>query len=476
VATYRLMDGASGRPGVGSSGTQPPVAGTPYSGPYIAGTSFLVTTGGLWLQGYEWYVAASLQDTAAVKCALWNPYDNSGGGAVVPGSTVTSGVLTAGQFNFIPLASPVLLAPGSPYIASVGYAAATGFPLTVNQFGTAQPYVSGITNGPLLAFADTGGTVADRNPLGIAQGTFSTAASDPSLAVPLTPFNSGNFWVDILVSDTAPVAYAGSYRIWPGSPYPVNFGNDTANNFTLGTEFTLSKSCSLNKIWFYSQAGVSQLPTECGIWAVGPDTLVAGTHNASPAWSGAAGSGWVSCAYTGVTLASGDYKVSVFNGAGSPGIWNAENTNYWGGGGYGASGFTAGPLAVPNTATATAPGQSTYHQGATFVWPDTYAAASFANYWVDVEVTVSVAASGPIAVTTTPVLIGQVTTSPRRKQAAFITLVNGSVAIYLGGSGVSSANGVAVSANATWQGNLWPGDQLYAVTGSGTSFISVLQT
>ena len=68
------------------------------------------------------------------------------------------------------------------------------------------------------------------------------------------------------------------------------------------------------RIWFYSPPAVSPpaLPTRCAIWDVRTRLVVPGTDNSSPAWSGAAGSGWVACPYAGVTLPAADYKVTVF--------------------------------------------------------------------------------------------------------------------------------------------------------------------
>ena len=114
--------------------------------------------------------------------------------------------------------------------------------------------------------------------------------------------------------------------------------------------------------------------------------LVAGTDNPSPSWSGAAGSGWVSCSYTGVTLPAGDYKVAVLNAAGSPAIWNPTTNAYWGTG-TGVGGITNGPLSAPDTTHATSPGQDTFNSGATFTYPLTYSSpANGANYWIDLEV------------------------------------------------------------------------------------------
>ena len=113
--------------------------------------------------------------------------------------------------------------------------------------------------------------------------------------------------------------------------------------------------------------------------------MVAGTVNTSPSWSGAAGSGWVACAYSGVTLPAGDYKVAVYYGGGSE--WYQATTSYWGGGGIGASGITSGPVTAPGTSAATSPGQSTYNKGA-WAYPLSYASVGNGeNFWVDVEVT-----------------------------------------------------------------------------------------
>ena len=112
--------------------------------------------------------------------------------------------------------------------------------------------------------------------------------------------------------------------------------------------------------------------------------MVSGTDNTSPSWSGAAGSGWVSCAYSGVTLPAGDYKVAVFYGGGSQ--WYQATTGYWASGGAGASGITAGPVSAPGTSGATSPGQATYNPGS-WAYPQTYSNGNGENYWVDVEVT-----------------------------------------------------------------------------------------
>jgi hypothetical protein len=372
MTAYRLFPSTSG-----------PSSGAGYSGPFIAGVTFHATTGGTWLDGYWWWCCATGQDTGTVKAGLWQVTSTSAG-MFVAGGAATSGALTAGAWNWIPLAAPLPLSVGSPYVAAIGYAASQGFPETDNQFGSGQPFAAGIVNGPLTAFSDVGGSLPE--PSSLPQGLFSTGGTDPTAVFPASNFESSNFWVDVQLDTAAPAG--ASYRLWPGQPDPNFWVLDTpTNNFTLGTEFTLAASCALDAVWFYSPSGASQLPTDCGIWNVSGQSLVAGTHNASPSWSGAAGSGWVSVAYSGVTLPAGDYKVTVYNGAGTPSAWNATTFPYWSGGGYGTGGIVSGPLSAPNDAAATSPGQGTYNLSGAFAYPGTFAGSGGPAYWVDVQVT-----------------------------------------------------------------------------------------
>ena len=365
--TYRLFPTTSG-----------PATPVSYSGPFIAGVVLGVTTGGCWLDGYWWWVSNSGQSTSPQKFALWQTA-NGQTGKLVSGSTVTSGTLTAGQWNYVPLTAPLPLAIGATYVAATGFSGS--FPDTNSQFGSGDPYAAGITSGPLTAYSDATGTMP--SPFKTDQGVFSVASSDPTATMPIYGSSASNFWMDVQVTTTAP--QGTSNRLWPSFPtLPGNVDSDTSG-YTLATEFTLSGSCSLDNIWFYSAPGAAGLPTQCGIWNVGSQSVVAGTVNTSPSWSGAAGSGWVACAYSGVTLPAGDYKVAVYYGGGSE--WYQATTSYWGGGGIGASGITSGPVTAPGTSAATSPGQSTYNKGA-WAYPLSYASVGNGeNFWVDVEVT-----------------------------------------------------------------------------------------
>ena len=367
--TYRLFPATAG-----------PATAVSYSGPFEAGVVFGVTTGGCWLDGYWWWVCASGQSTSAQKFALWQTY-NGQQGSVVSGSVVTSGTLTAGSWNFVPLANPLPLAIGATYVASTGFS--NGFPDTNNQFGSGQPYAAGIVSGPLTAYSDASGS--NPSPFKTAQGVFSVASTDPTVAMPIYGSSSCNFWMDLQVDTNPPTGT--SYRLWPSYPtIPGGLDSDTTG-YTLATEFRLSQSCTLGNIWFYSASGAGALPTRCAIWNVSSQSVVTGTDQTSPSWSGAAGSGWVACPYSGVTLPAGDYKVAVFYAGGSK--WYQTAVGYWASGGPGASGITAGPLTAPGTSSATSPGQSTYNKGS-WAYPNTYeSGAQGENYWIDAEVTPS---------------------------------------------------------------------------------------
>ena len=383
MTTYRLMDGASGRPGVGSSGTQPPGSSTAATGGWLLGTIFSVTSQVAWLNGYYFWVPPG-GDTVARKFALWNRYSSSAQN-LVSGSTVTSGTLTAGSMNFVALSPPVQLAPGALYVAATGWTAVNGIPLSSAQFGGSDPYASGITNGILTGWSDVTGSntfPAAASNYNLGQGLFSNSlGNDPTAAMPNAGGTSDNFWVDVEISDTAPGGYAGSYRLYPNIADFGNFSDDTANNFTLGMEFVLSGACTVDNIWFYSPPGVTQLPTEIGVYQVSDTTLV--LSDSSPSWSGAAGSGWVS-ALSGSLSASVKYKVVVLNGAGSPAVWNGAITDYWSTG-FGGSGLTSGPLSAYSNAAADSPGQETYNAGATIAYPATNIGPY--SYGVDIEVT-----------------------------------------------------------------------------------------
>ena len=100
MGTYRLFPSTDG-----------PSSPVSYSGPFLAGVLFWVTSN-CWFEGYWWWVCPSGQSTSPQKFALWQVYDAAEGN-LVPGSVVTSGTLTAGQWNYVPLPTPLQLSIGN---------------------------------------------------------------------------------------------------------------------------------------------------------------------------------------------------------------------------------------------------------------------------------------------------------------------------------------------------------------------------
>lgn len=428
MTSYRAMDGVAGRPGVGSTGTQPPATAIAYTGDFIAGIEFTVTDT-VWFEGF-WYWVASGAPTIPQRFALWTTGSMfDGEKQLIADATVTSGTLSPG-WNFVACTNPVSLAAGTSYIAAAGVNG--GFNDTPSQFGTGDPYSDGITNGPLRIYSGLNGTYPNHGAAGAGMnnGVFSTTGTDPSVTMPNTGDTGGdgttNFWVDVQVSDTPPAGYTGSFRLQPNTVFSDAQGSiDDAQPYNLATEFRLSEGCDLNAIWFLSPKGATGgLPTQCAIWRISDQAKVA--EDTSPTWSGAEASGWVSCSFTGVTLPAGDYKVAAYNESGASGPWGYKRLGFWQGftdsGGStfrvaAPTGIHNGPLYAPTVADASnaktyqnetliQPGQGTFSVGAVGTpapYPDLYvndANATAQYYGVDVEVTVATAPPPPASITT----------------------------------------------------------------------------
>jgi hypothetical protein len=207
---------------------------------------------------------------------------------------------------------------------------------------------------------------------------------------------------------------------------------------TLGMQFTLSQSATLTGIWFYSASGATGLPRECAIYQMtgaGTGSIVSGSDDSAPSWSGAAGSGWVKDTYASgpVLAASTVYKVVVVKDATSK-VYS-ETDNYWSSG-PGSGGLTSGIITAPNNAGGDG-GQDTFHVGSVITYP----AVSFAsaNYWVDVEVTSGTTVSlgtAPLALAAsaiTPTAIAPAGVAPLALAALAVTpQVSGAATVNLG--------------------------------------------
>ena len=394
MGTYRLFPSVSG-----------PASPVSYTGSFLAGVYFCVTSY-CWFEGYWWWVCPSGQSTSPQKFALWQVY-GAGEGNVVPGSVVTSGTLTAGQWNYIPLPTPVQLSVGN--VTGLGaaiYQAATGFsnsfPDTNSQFGSGDPYASGITNGPLFAYSDQGASAPCPSSAGAFQGAFGVAGTDPSVTMPAQGSSSSNFWIDLQISDTVPSGYTGSYRLWPNFPtvFPTQATIDTQAQ-TVGTQFSLAQPCTLDNVWFYSPPFAQDLPVSTQIWDATTQTLVSDT-NLTASWSGALASGWVANSYSsaGIVLSAGNYIATIYYGGGK--VFYMESRGYFGSfegaAGPATNGLTNGPLSSPSLAHAFNPpgGNSCYHVGTGPAYPTQWDEEDGGeNRWVDVEVTPSAASSSP---------------------------------------------------------------------------------
>lgn len=184
---------AFGATGNGATG---PASSVANATPFAAGLAFKVTMAGQSLLGYGLWRADSAQ-SAAPSFGLWT-ITGAATGTFVTGSGISGSGFVTGRWNYVTLAVPMALTSGTAYKAVYGL---TGnFPDTQNQFGTGNPYVSGIINGPLTVYSDVaanGGLLPE--PHGTFQGTFTTAGSDPTVTYPTTADVKSNFWVDILI-------------------------------------------------------------------------------------------------------------------------------------------------------------------------------------------------------------------------------------------------------------------------------------
>lgn len=422
MTSYRLFDGASGRPGVGSGVLTPPSTAVAYSGNMIVATMFSVTKMGCFLEGYWWWVTSDASTTPK-KCATWT-FDPTGSPrSVVPGSIVTSGTLSVGM-NYIPLPTPVPLAIGTPYLAAIGVNGP--FYDTISKFNSGDTYSGGITNGPLRMYSGNTGSYSLASTGGLSNNLFTTGGNDPAVTFANTQDTTGDggtlFWLDVQVSDSNPAGYSGSYRYMPNNLYKeYNSGLDDNTPYSLALGFSLAVPCALNKIWFFSPPNATggTLPTRASIWQVlgaNSGTRVADQQPAS--WSGAALSGWVSCSPAGVILPPGTYKATCYNKNGAGAAWSYKRLGWF----ADEAGFRRihsganswGPLSVPDAAGSplayhwdgvpghtppysdgtTLTGQSTfsYGDGSTTgdPYPYLYVSQADANgqfYGVDVEVT-----------------------------------------------------------------------------------------
>jgi hypothetical protein len=404
---------------------------------------FELTTGGGWLEGYWLWVCDEGQSTASQTFTLWLPFvgaDYADTGVIVPGTTVTSGDLVPGRWNYVRLPHAVPLSIATTYQLATGTTG--GVPLTQGMWGPHGPWSQGVIDGPLRA--------PSMGPGSTDQGA-SVAGSNPTKVVPAYSYGFPYFWLDLQITTDAPAG--GSHRLWPSMPLivapPKTTDSDDADTSeqSTGTEFWLSTRCEVNKIWFFSPLpnleigtpAAALLPGACAIFDIATQTMVEGTMRGTtgphprvmPDWRkpdgsvAKAGDGWIYCAYKGITLPAGKYKTAIYCYGGGTTmdvkyLFFQEQRFYFGpvindsntvaiGPATVPEGISNGPLYSPNLAKAalaqsngTVPtiaagamvhANSTYQYNdasntGTFLYPGTFDSSDDGEVrWVDVEVT-----------------------------------------------------------------------------------------
>ena len=181
--TYRLFPSTNG-----------PASSTTFTGGIVQGLAFKVTTSGRSLAGY-WYWRSDSSQSATAEFALWTITGASSGTFAGFSSVVNTSSLVTGQWNYLPLGTPIALTAGTPYLAAVGSSGNISY--TPNEWGAGNPYAAGITNGPLTAYSDSGGS--NPAPSGNNQFAYSAAGSDPTVVFPSTGAGSYNGWLDVQI-------------------------------------------------------------------------------------------------------------------------------------------------------------------------------------------------------------------------------------------------------------------------------------
>ena len=181
--------------GLGVSG---PGSSTSYTGTWVGGLYFEVTSPAQYLYGFYLWRADSSQLSSS-SFALWT-VTAPGTGTVNASTEVSGSGFTAGAWNYVPLGSPYALSTGTVYMAVYGYAAGN-FPETKPSFGTGGAYAAGIVSGPITVYSghsSDGGTGAQAFAAFYAQGSFDTAGP-PSTDLPNSDDSAANFWIDFLI-------------------------------------------------------------------------------------------------------------------------------------------------------------------------------------------------------------------------------------------------------------------------------------
>lgn len=170
---------------------------------------------------------------------------------------------------------------------------------------------------------------------------------------------------------------------------------------SVGTQFQVSGYGGLTGIWFWSPLLAACLPSACCLYDMTTGQVVPGTLKTSPAWSGAAGSGWVKTSFSGaVVLQPGrTYMVTVYGNSGSAVAgWYGAALGYWAAGGAGVAGLITAILDAPAVSQYA---HSAYTLAAGLQLPAT---ATTTCFFADVEVTYGAVVTAGSALTARPSL------------------------------------------------------------------------
>lgn len=134
------------------------------------------------------------------------------------------------------------------------------------------------------------------------------------------------------------------------------------------------------------------------------------------------------------------------------------------------------------TETETSTGQNTNGVLSQYWFGEQVSLTNVPSFWMDDLGVSTYAPLGPvgsngIVVGTTPVLLGSCPAIAGPFAQGQLVLISGGAPIFLGGgSAVTATSGAQVAANTTFRAPLYPGDQIWACTATGTSAVTVLQT
>ncbi|HEY0934802.1 MAG TPA: hypothetical protein VGD91_13795, partial [Trebonia sp.] len=152
-------------------------------------------------------------------------------------------------------------------------------------------------------------------------------------------------------------------------------GSTATNTGTLGLLVETSQAGTLPDIAFYSPPGSTVLPSQIALYTVTGQALVT---SQVPAWSGGAGSGWVTAPFTAdpALAVSTQYMAAVFG----TNLSYYFTDSYWSTG-AGSAGVTSGPLSAPGGGGSAAQG---YYSPATSL---AYPSSQYdSGYWgLDVQ-------------------------------------------------------------------------------------------